>query len=462
MRKEKNMLNKSKMHIHFIGIGGISMSGLAEIMLTQGHKVTGSDMTKSDITNHLESLGIEVGLHSKDNINKDIDLVVVTAAIHEDNEELIYAKELGLEIMSRSKFLGHLMEAYKYPICISGTHGKTTTTSMLADILLHSKKNPTITVGGILDSIGGNIRIGGADYFLTEACEYCNSFLDFKPIVGVILNIEEDHMDFFKDLDQIKDSFFQFANLIPRDGLLVIEDTALENTPQIKQISAPIETFGLDEHANWFASNIIFDENARPSFDVYHNNEFLFNLKIGLTGMHNILNTLSIIATCNYLNIDLSSITEELINFSGARRRFEICGKIHDITLIDDYAHHPSEIRATLNTLKKYPHNEIYIVFQPHTYSRTKAFLSEFAEALGTYGHIILTEIYAARESNPGDVRVEDIVDLMKEKDVDAIYLESFDEITNHLLSIAEPGDLIVTMGAGNVNQIIDMILGKI
>ncbi|OON94312.1 MAG: UDP-N-acetylmuramate--L-alanine ligase [Candidatus Epulonipiscioides saccharophilum] len=456
------MLNKSKMHIHFIGIGGISMSGLAEIMLTQGHKVTGSDMTKSDMTNHLESLGIEVGLHSKDNINKDIDLVVVTAAIHEDNEELIYAKELGLEIMSRSKFLGHLMETYKYPICISGTHGKTTTTSMLADILLHSKKNPTITVGGILDSIGGNIHIGGVNYFLTEACEYCNSFLDFKPIVGVILNIEEDHMDFFKDLDQIKDSFFKFANLIPRDGLLVIEDTALANTPQIKQIAAPIETFGLNEHANWFASNILFDENARPSFDVYHNNEFLFNLKIGLTGMHNILNTLSIIATCNYLNIDLNSIAEELINFSGARRRFEICGKIHDITLIDDYAHHPSEIKATLNTLKKYPHNKVYIVFQPHTYSRTKAFFSEFAEALGTYGHIIMTEIYVARESNPGDVRVEDIVKLMKEKDVDAIYLESFDEITNHLLSIAEPGDLIVTMGAGNVNQIIDMILGKI
>ncbi|WP_305768255.1 UDP-N-acetylmuramate--L-alanine ligase [Candidatus Epulonipiscium viviparus] len=448
-------------HIHFIGIGGISMSGLAEIMVTQGHKVTGSDIKTSDITDHLESLGVTITPHSKDNITTDIDLVVITAAINENNEELKYAKELGKKIVTRAEFLGDLMATYEFPICIAGTHGKTTTTSMLANILLHTNNNPTITVGGIVDSIGGNIHIGDTKYFLTEACEYHNSFLDFNPMVGVILNIEEDHMDFFKDLDDIKHSFTEFASLIPKQGLLVIEETALQNTPAIKNIAAPIETFGLSKTADWSAQNISFDANACPSFDVYYKNEFVFHIAIALTGTHNVLNTLSAIAVCHFLDIPVAEISKDLIHFSGAKRRFEMRGKIHDILLIDDYAHHPSEIKATLNTVAKYPHKNLYVVFQPHTYSRTKTFLNGFVDALSTYGQIIVTDIYAARETNPGDIHSRDLVKLLQNKGTNSIYIESFDEISDYLLTTTEPGDIIMTMGAGNVNQIIDTLLGK-
>ncbi len=443
--------------IHFIGIGGISMSGLAEIMHQRGYEVSGSDMRTSETTEHLESLGIKIMLsHSKDNITPDIDLVVYTAAIAEDNPELIQAKNTINKVETRAEFLGSLMKMYDYPICVAGTHGKTTTTSMLANVLIGGGKNPTITVGGIVDAINGNIHIGGSEYFLTEACEYHNSFLDFNPKVGIILNVEADHMDFFKDLDDIRNSFTKFSNLLPEDGLLVINKNS---SPNLDNVKCAIETFGLDESANWYATNISFNDRACPTFTVNYNGKELGELSVGVTGSHNVLNALSVCAVAHFLKIPFGVLQEFLVNFSGAQRRFEYKGTVNGFTIIDDYAHHPTEIKATLETARKYPHGELYVVFQPHTYTRTKAFLKEFSQALGTYGHIILTDIYAAREKNPGDIHAKDIYALLDAQGVDVWYSDSFDEIAKHLKSTCQPNDLVITMGAGDIHQVADILL---
>ncbi|OOO00744.1 MAG: UDP-N-acetylmuramate--L-alanine ligase [Epulopiscium sp. Nele67-Bin004] len=450
------ILDAPSVKIHFIGVGGISMSGLAEIMHDRGHEVSGSDMKASDITRHLENIGVQImPTHTKANITPDIDVVVYTAAISEENEELICARQNVKTVVTRAEFLGMLMHTYDFPICVSGTHGKTTTTSMLANVLLGANFDPTITVGGIVQSIGGNIRIGGHKYFLTEACEYHNSFLDFFPRVGVILNVEEDHMDFFKDINEIYESFTKFASLIPADGLLVVnEDVKIDHPNK--------QTFGLSESCDWYAKNITFDDEACGVFDVYFRGQLMGNLRIGVTGAHNILNALSVCAVSHFLQINFETIQNNLVGFKGAKRRFEVRGDIHGITLVDDYAHHPTEIQATLEVANKYPHNKLFVIFQPHTYTRTKAFLEDFATALEKGGNVIITDIYAAREKNPGDIHAKDIVDIMERNgDTDVIYIDSFDEIADHLLISAEPGDLIITMGAGNVNQIIDILIGE-
>lgn len=451
--------NKKK--IHFIGIGGISMSGLAEIAHARGFAVTGSDMKSSHTTLHLESLNIPVYYgHAASNIEKDVDLVVYTAAIHNDNPEIQAAKAANIELVTRSKFLGLIMKDYEYPICIAGTHGKTTTTSMLTHGLLAANLDPTITVGGILHAIHGNIRIGHSKYFATEACEYCNSFLDFFPKVGIILNIEEDHLDFFKDINDIRHSFQKFASTLPTDGFLAINGT----TPDLESFTAPlhckVETFGLDESYNWYAKNITFDEKACANFDVYYNGTFMCNLKLHVTGTHNILNALSVCSVYHFLGLDLNILNEGLKEFTGADQRFEIKGKFNDITVVDDYAHHPTEIAATLEVANNYPHNHLYVVFQPHTYTRTRAFLNDFARVLQNAEHVIITDIYAAREKDPGDISSKDIVNLINAAGKEAIYMKDFNDIANHLKTYTNAGDLIITMGAGNVNQIADILLG--
>ncbi len=444
--------NKKK--IHFIGIGGISMSGLAEIAHTRGFAVTGSDMKSSHTTMHLESLNIPVYYgHAASNIEKDVDLVVYTAAIHDDNPEIQAAKAANIELVTRSKFLGLIMKDYEFPICVAGTHGKTTTTSMLTHGLLAANLDPTITVGGILHAIHGNIRIGHTKYFATEACEYCNSFLDFFPKVGIILNIEEDHLDFFKDINDIRHSFQKFASTIPTDGFLAINGA----TPDLAGFTAPlhckVETFGLDESYNWYAKNITFDKKACASFDVYYNDSFMINLKLHVTA-------LSVCSVYHFLGLDLNMLNEGLKEFTGADQRFEIKGKFNDITVVDDYAHHPTEIAATLEVANNYPHNHLYVVFQPHTYTRTRAFLNDFVKVLQNAEHVIITDIYAAREKDPGDISSKDIVELINAAGKEVIYMKDFTEIANYLKANATAGDLIITMGAGNVNQIADILLG--
>lgn len=447
-------------HIYFVGIGGVSMSGLAEIMRDRGLTVSGSDIKHSSITEHLKDKNISIFVpHSGSHIHAGIDLIVYTAAIAVDNPELLKARELNIPMVTRAEFLGELMKTYKYPICISGTHGKTTTTSMLSETFISSGLNPTITVGGILKSIGGNIRLGGDEYFITEACEYCDSFLNFFPKIGVILNIEEDHMDYFKDLHQIRQSFLRFGKLIPWDGFLAING-AIENIEELtSQLVCKVETFGTESTCDWYAENILFDDQACASFDVYHHGTLKGNLKLHVPGMHNVLNALSVCAVCHFVSIDITTINLGLSLFTGANQRFEIKGKLHDITLVDDYAHHPTEIAATLSVANAFPHKRLYVVFQPHTYTRTKAFLKDFADALSMADNVIITDIYAAREQNPGDIHAKDIVAMMPRQN-NTLYLSDFSEIADYLLENCEPGDLIITMGAGNVNQIADILLG--
>ncbi|MGL6174253.1 MAG: UDP-N-acetylmuramate--L-alanine ligase [Cellulosilyticaceae bacterium] len=447
--------------IHFIGIGGISMSGLAEIMHDRGITVSGSDMKNSHVTEHLESLGIKVFIsHSASNISEDLDVVVYTAAIAKDNPELIAAHEKVSKVVTRSQFLGELMSSYEFPICVSGTHGKTTTTSMLSEGLINATFNPTITVGGILNSIGGNIRLGGSKYFITEACEYCNSFLDFSPKLGIILNIEEDHMDFFKDINDIRDSFSRFANLIPKDGFLAINGLIPDKDDLLKDSICTIETFGLSSEYDWHAKNISYNTNACASFDVYYKDNFTGKISLSIPGEHNILNCLSVCSVCHFLGVDIATLNSGLTQFTGANQRFEIKGKMHDITVVDDYAHHPTEIAATLSVANNYPHKNLYVIFQPHTYTRTKAFLNDFAKVLGKAQNVIVTDIYAAREKNPGDIHSQDIVNAIHTLGKEALYMDDFESIANYLLENCIPGDLVITMGAGNVNQIADILLG--
>ncbi len=460
MTNLNSLFNKKK--IHFIGIGGISMSGLAEIVHNRGFIVTGSDMKSSETTRHLEDIGIQIYYsHSAENIASDVDLVVYTAAIAKDNPELAACSEMHIDSVSRSKFLGLIMKDYAFPICIAGTHGKTTTTSMLTHGLLAADLDPTVTVGGILKAIEGNIRIGKSNYFITEACEYCNSFLDFFPKIGIILNIEEDHLDYFKDINHIRDSFQKFVALIPADGFLAINGTTENLAELLAPVSCKTETFGLNPRFNWYAENITYDDKACGSFDVYYNGVIKGHLTLNAPGIHNVLNALSVCAVCHYLDISINVLNDGLIHFSGANQRFEIKGKVHNITIVDDYAHHPTEIDATLKVANAYPHHNLYVVFQPHTYTRTKAFLNEFAASLSQAKNVIIADIYAAREKNPGDISAEDIVKKIHSLGKEALYISDFDEIANYLLEHAVPNDLIITMGAGNINQVGDILLGK-
>ena len=447
--------------VHFIGIGGISMSGLAEILMDEGFKISGSDARSSELTEHLEARGATVYYGQKaENIKDGIDVVVYTAAIHEDNPEFMEVKRRGIPLMSRADLLGQMMKNYKEAIAIAGTHGKTTTTSMVTEIFLEADNNPTISVGGILNSIGGNIRVGGPEFFVTEACEYTNSFLSFYPTMAVVLNIEEDHLDFFKDIDDIRRSFRLFMEKVPEKGTVIINGD-IENWQELtKDVSGRVITFGSSRENDYSADAIVYDEYARPSFDLYIKGEKRERLSLGVQGEHNVYNALGAIAVSLEAGAGMDAISRGLIKFTGTNRRFEKKGELKGITIIDDYAHHPQEIEATLKAAKNYPHKRICCAFQPHTYTRTKAFLNQFAEALSLADCVMLTDIYPARETDTLGVSSEDIVALLKEKGVDAWYLPTFADVEKFILENCTQGDLLITMGAGDIVKVGEELLG--
>lgn len=449
-------------HVHFIGIGGISMSGLSEILLKEGFTISGSDMKASDITAHLESLGAEIQIGQRgSNITPDIDLVVYTAAIHPDNEEYAAAVQAGIPMMTRAALLGQIMANYKRSIAVSGTHGKTTTTSMLSHILLEACTDPTISVGGILDAIGGNIRVGNSDVFITEACEYTNSFLEFYPKYNIILNVEEDHMDFFKDLADIQHSFRAFAHQTAKDGLVIL-NSDIDCIPYLTEgLETPYVTFGCHGDEDYSAVNISFDDLGRGHYDLLFQGEPLGRIDLHVNGMHNISNSLSAIAVAHRMGISMEAIRRGLLAFGGTKRRFEYKGTVNDFMIIDDYAHHPTEIAATLLSARNYPHRELWCVFQPHTYTRTKAFFDRFVEALSGFDHVILADIYAARETDPGDIHSRDIAVELKAKGCDACYLSTFTEIEEFILKNLKKDDLLITMGAGDVANIGEELLSR-
>ncbi len=448
-------------NLHFIGIGGISMSGFAELLLSKGFRITGSDSVNSPITEHLESLGIQIFYgQSASNILNDTDLVVYTAAISEDNPEYREAVKRGLPMMVRAEMIGQIMKNYPNAIAVSGTHGKTTTTSVLTHIFLEAEKDPTVSVGGMLDIIGGNIRIGGSDNWIMEACEYTNSFLHFFPTTSIILNIEEDHLDFFKDINDIRNSFHAFAGLLPDDGLLVI-NRAIDNYSEITEgVSCKVVTFDLkDRSADYCADNISFDANGYGTFDLYVNGTFSASYHLKVVGQHNIANCLAAICVAYEQGISPDAIQKGLNNFHGADRRFQYKGDVAGIKIIDDYAHHPSEIKATLTAALNYKTGRLWCVFQPHTFTRTKAFLKDFARSLSIADKVIVTDIYAAREKDPGDISGKDLERELLLLGADAVYISDFDDIENFILKNCVKGDLLITMGAGNVVDIGDELL---
>ncbi|MGB4440142.1 MAG: UDP-N-acetylmuramate--L-alanine ligase [Sedimentibacter sp.] len=444
-------------HIYFIGIGGISMSALAEIMIDEGVKVSGSDRSSSHIVKKLESMGTKINInHESKNISNDIDLVVYTSAISNDNPELLKAQELKLNIMDRAEFLGLIMKKYSNAICVSGTHGKTTTTGMLSSILIETNLKPTIFLGGEMDSLGGNLMHGSYDMLLTEACEYKRNFLKFNPTMELILNIDEDHLDYYKDLKDIENAFVEYAEKLPPFGHLIVN---VKNKNLFEQLNCHVITFGMDDSADYYPDNIKLLPS--PSYTLMHKNKIIEEINLKVFGEHNILNSVAAAAACMSLGIESSIIKNGLFDFIGTHRRYEYKGCYNNATVIDDYAHHPSEMKATLKTAKSYTSGKIITVFQPHTFTRTKKLLNEFAQALALSDEAILLDIYAAREIDTGEIHSKDIISKMKDYDKDAYYAENFQAAADIIRSLAKRGDIIITMGAGNVNEVAELIIEK-
>lgn len=449
-------------HVHFIGIGGISMSGLAEILQGEHFTISGSDAKESALTKHLEEKGMRIFYgQTAANIIDGIELVVYTAAISEDNPEFACAKEKGIPMLSRAELLGQIMDNYSHSIAVSGTHGKTTTTSMISQILLSASCDPTITVGGILEAINGNLRVGSSEYFISEACEYTNSFLHFYPKYSIILNVEAEHLDFFKDLEDVRNSFHSFAGNTKEDGVIIINGEIENYEGIVSGLPAKVITYGLTEGFDYYPSNITFNEKACASYTVMCHGEPLMDVTLGVPGMHNVSNSLAAIALSMELNLEKEDVLAGLLAFGGANRRFQYKGTKNGVTIVDDYAHHPTEIRATLNSAANYPHERLVLVFQPHTYSRTKAFLDEFAEVLSSVDVVVLADIYAAREKNTYGISSEDLLNKLKDFGTECYYFPTFEEIENFLEKKCMNGDLLITMGAGDVVNIGENLLSK-
>ena len=386
--------------------------------------------------------------------------MVYSAAVKKDDPELLRAKELNIPIIERGTFLGMLTKAFKNTICISGTHGKTTTTSMIALCFLEACKDPTVQVGAYLKQLDGNYRVGTSEYFIIEACEYVESYLKLFPRAEVILNIDNDHLDYFGTLDNIVKSFGNYVKLIPDNGLLVInwDDS---NCRQItKNTSAKVLTYAIEnQNANFVARNITFNNNGFPTFDVYYNNNFYKTISLSIPGKHNVMNALAAIAVCFDYGLEKEDIKNALFKYTGAHRRFEYKGNFNGVNIYDDYGHHPTEILATANALKQKKYNKSWVIFQPHTYSRTKSLLNDFANVLTNFDNIIVTDIYAARETNTYNISANDLVDKIKANGHDAIYISDFADIVEYIKKHAKENDIVLTLGAGNVTKIGPMLV---
>ena len=449
-------------HIHLIGIGGVSMSGIAEILHSCGFIVTGSDTAQSENTDRLlkKHIPVKIG-HDLEGLEKS-NLVVYSAAIKKDDVELIRAKELNIPTIERGTFLGILTKAFKNTICISGTHGKTTTTSMVALCFLEAGKDPSIQVGAYLKQLDSNYRVGKSDYFIIEACEYVESYLKLFPKAEVILNIDNDHLDYFGSLENIVTSFSNYVKLIPENGLLVINFDD-ENCRKIaKYTNAKVLTYGIkNENANFVARNINFNNNGFPTFDVYYNNNFFKTITLSIPGIHNVMNALACIAVCYNYGLEREDIKNALLKYTGAHRRFEFKGSFNDVNVYDDYGHHPTEIIATAEALKQKKFNQSWVIFQPHTYSRTKNLLNDFANALINFDNIIVTDIYAARETNTYNISSKDLVDKITSLGRKALYIQDFNEIVKYVKENAKSGDIVLTLGAATVTNIGPMLVDQ-
>lgn len=440
------------------------MSGLAQIALANGHKVYGSDLQESNSTKRLiENGAVIYNKHDKSNITKDIDLVVYTSAIKEDNEEYIEALSKNITMQNRAVFLGEIMKNYKTPISVSGTHGKTTTTSMLSTIFKYGGYDPTILVGGNLNIINGNVNIGQSEYFITEACEYTNSFLNFNSKIAIVLNVEADHLDYFSGLDEIKDSFNKFGKLLPKDGFFIINGDN-ENTDTIdKDVIATIIRFGQDIKNDAVFEILEYDEKGCATFEIVYNNNSLGIFKLSVPGEHNVYNAVGAILASYVSNISIEDIRKNISLYTGVGRRFEYKGLTSEkATVIDDYAHHPTEIKATLSAVRNISKGKIWAIFQPHTYSRTLTLLEEFGESFYDADNVIIPDIYASREKFTKDVSSIDLCDKIRYNfensslcsDKTVTYIPRLEQVVEHIKAHAKEGDIILTIGAGDVYKV--------
>ncbi len=447
---------KKYKNIHMIGIGGVSMSGIAAILNNWGFNVTGSDASNSESVESLLKKGIKVtiGHNLKDIANSDV--VVYTAAISKEDPEMVEAKRLNIPTIERADFLGKLTRCYKDTICISGTHGKTTTTSMVSLCFLEGLKDPSIQVGAFLKQIDGNYKVGNSEHFIIEACEYVESFLYFTPKAEIILNIDNDHLDYFKNLENIKKAFIKYVKLLPPDGILITNADDSNCLDLHKYASCKTITYGIkNENADYVAKNIIFDNDGFAEFEVYYKNEFFEKFKLSVPGIHNVLNALSCIALCVEYGINKKDIKVALLKFTGAHRRFEYKGNIDGkASVYDDYAHHPTEIVATFNSLSNKKYNESWVIFQPHTYSRTINLLDDFANILSKFDHIIILDIYAAREKNTYGISSKDLLNKIIPLNKNAKYIPDFQECSNYVRNNVKQNDIVITLGAGTVTEI--------
>ena len=442
-------------HIHFIGIGGISMSGLAALMLSKGYTISGSDRKASPITDHLKELGITVYEGHDPAQIEDADLVVYTDAIQMDNPEYRAAVAKKIDVVDRATFLGAVMKNFHVSIAVSGTHGKTTTTSMIATAIKDEPISPTIMVGGNLGEISGNVRIGTGDFFLTEACEYRANVLKYFPSTAIILNIDEDHLDFFDNIDHILETFRAYAGNLGEDDLLILnkdDDYAYSMKDATK---SRIVTFSHKGEADYEARNLVIDPHTgRPHYDLYIRGEKIAPIQLQVMGLHNVSNSLAAISACVENNIPVEDAIKGVLNYHGVGRRLEFKGEVDGIRVIDDYAHHPTEIASTLHALKPTVKNRLICIFQPHTYTRTKLLLDSFSHSFKESDMTIIADIYAAREKDYGDIHSKTVVEAVKANHDQAIYIGEQDEILDYIKEKSRPGDVILTMGAGDVYRV--------
>lgn len=436
-------------HAHLIGIGGVSMAPLAEVLLSIGVKVSGSDISESDSVIHLRSLGINIAIgHSAENI-VGVDFIVRTAAARDDNPEIAAARNIGIPVFERAEAWGYIMRSYKNAICISGTHGKTTTTSMVTHIFMEAQCDPTVMIGGTLPLLKAGHRVGGGDTIIMESCEYYNSFLSFSPTIAVILNVDADHLDFFKDLEDVKASFRKFAELVPETGAVIANGDDINTVSALSGINRRVITFGLSEGCDIRAENITVSDHGTV-FDLIRNGKKVTSVSLSVPGIHNVKNALAASAAALTLGVNPKYISVSLADFHGAGRRFEFKGEYNGAKVYDDYAHHPGELHALLDTALSFDYKRVILCFQPHTYTRTKALFNEFVSELKRPHITYLSEIYAAREKNTIGISSSDLAAVIP----NAKYFPTFDELESELRHVAREGDLILTVGAGNIYRV--------
>ena len=448
---------KAAKTVHFVGIGGSGMSPLAEILHAKGYEITGSDRSESDNFNRIKAMGACVVLgHDAKNV-EGADLVVYTAAVSEDNPELVAAKERGIPLLERAKVLGAITRAYPQTIGVAGTHGKTTTTSMAAQILLEADLDPAVFIGGRLPLINANGRAGHGDIMVCEACEFLDHYLEMTPAIAVILNVDADHLNYFGTLENVIKSFRTFAS--KATGHIIYNATDANTVKAVDGLTnAPMISYGLDDSCDWYAQNIRFENGAYARYDLYHAGEFFAAIALGVPGEHNVQNSMAAAISAHLCGATAQQIVEGLAHFRGAGRRFEFLGTFGGVTVVDDYAHHPTEIIATLQTAKALPHKKVWAIFQPFTYTRTERHLKEFAEALSLADTAVVSDIMGSREVNTSGVHSSQITDLMQ----NGVYLPDFPAITDYIVEHVQEGDLVLTMGGGNVYQCARMIAKRL